>query len=319
MFFERLVIAKLMGLLFRRNGRNDSRMIKFSADLPSGTMVTRVSELVISIGRSCDNIVVLNDPTISAFHARLTWSGPAYRIEDIGSANGIWVEDQAISGAWISNSLTFFLGAVRCIVEICDPCFMCNDESQFLIAAPVVTVGRAVDNIWILPHPTVSSHHLSLILDGEQMFVRNFSNQGTRVSGLLINEAPLAHGDEIQIGEILILYSTPLLLDDGFRFEPNQIEGERKGVKFRVVGSLDRNQAEALEAHLRVAGMDGAPTMDLDMSSCIKLHPMCLDVLLDATKKLNASNKRLRLISPSRAVTRAVALANARQELNIVG
>jgi pSer/pThr/pTyr-binding forkhead associated (FHA) protein len=294
-------------------------MIKFSADLAAGTMVTRVSELVISIGRGCDNIVVLDDPTVSTTHARLSWTGSAYRIEDMGSTNGILVEGVAISEGWISSSLTCFIGAVRCVLEVCDPCFVCSDESQFLIASSIVTVGRAVENNWVLPYPSVSSHHLNLIQEGEQMFVHNFSAQGTRVSGLMINEAPLAPGDEIQLGEISILYATPPLLNDGFRFEPNQIGGERMAGQFCVVGSLDRDQAEAFEGRLRVASMDSGNTLDIDMSACNKLHPMCLDVLLNVTREFTASNKRLRLIAPSQAVTRAVALANARQQLIIVG
>ena len=280
-------------------------------------MVTRVAELVFSIGRSGENAVVLDDPTVSAEHARITWDGSAYRIEDMASANGVWVNGAAISEGWITGSMTCYLGAVCCVVEVCDPCFICN-ESAFFVATPVVTVGRAANNNWVLPYPAVSSHHLTLILDGEQMFVHNFSGQGTRVSGLLIDEAPLALGDEIQLGEISIFYVTPPLLDDGFRFEPSQIEGERSGGKFRVEGVLDRDQAEALEDRLKIVSMDGVMNLDLDMSHCSKLHPMCLDVLLDVAKKLTASNKRLRLISPSRPVIRAVALANARQHLTLV-
>ncbi|MBV5332083.1 FHA domain-containing protein [bacterium] len=71
-------------------------MIKFSADLPAGTTVSRVSELVVSVGRSTANRVVLNDPTVSSTHARISWIGSAYRLEDLGSANGIWIDGKAI-------------------------------------------------------------------------------------------------------------------------------------------------------------------------------------------------------------------------------
>ena len=292
-------------------------MLKISADLPSGAMVTRVSELVISIGRSCENVVVLDDPTVSASHARITWNGSAYRIEDLGSANGVWVEGAEISEGWFTVAMTCYLGAVCCTVEVCDPCFLCN-ESPFLIATPVVTVGRAASNNWVLPYPAVSSYHLSLILDGGQMFVHNFSAQGTLVSGLLIDEAPLAPGDEIQLGEISIFYTSPPLLDEGFRFDLSDINGGASGKQFRVVGALDRDQAVAFDERLKILSIDDVKTLDLDMSACSKLHPMCLDVLLNAAKKFTASNKRLRLISPSRAVSRAVALANARQYLTLV-
>ncbi len=290
-------------------------MIKFSADLTAGTTVTRVSELVVSIGRSNANLIVLNDPTVSSVHARVSWTGSAYRLEDLGSANGIWVDGQAISEATITGALTFSLGAVRCVLEVGDPCFASNDASHFLMAIPAITVGRASDNNWVIACPSVSSHHLRLIQEGEQMFVQNLSDHGTRVGGLSITEAPIAPGDAIQLGDAYILYTHPPLFDDGFSIEPSLIQGARSAESLRIVGSLGREQAEELAERLRAAFGKAGKSLDLDMSSCRKLHPMCLDVLLEVTQYFTAAGKKLRLVAPSQAVTRAVALANAGQRL----
>ena len=294
-------------------------MIKFSADLPAGTTVTRVSELVVGIGRSSTNLIVLNHPTISSVHARVSWVGSVYRIEDLGSANGVWVDGKAILEATTSSSLIFFLGAVRCVLEVCDPCFVSNDESRFLMATPAISVGRARDNNWVLASPSVSSHHLRLIQEGEQMFVQNLSDQGTRVGGLSINEAPIAPGEAIQLGDATIYYATPPLLEAGFSFEPAWVAGVRSTELIRVQGSLDRAQAEALADHLRGAFKNARKFLDLDLSACRKLHPMCLDVLLEAAQYFAAAGKKLRLVAPSPAVTRAMALANAGQRLMVVG
>ena len=213
-------------------------MIKFSADLSSGTTVKRVSELVVSVGRSAANLIVLNDPTVSSTHARISWTGSAYRIEDLGSANGIWLRENAISEAMIAGALAFSLGAVYCVVEVCDPCFISNDGSRFLMATPAITVGRAGDNNWVLACPSVSSHHLRLFQEGEQMFVQNLSDHGTRVGGLLIDVAPIASGDVIQLGDANILYAHPPLLEDGFSFEPDITDGTRSAALYRVRGSL---------------------------------------------------------------------------------
>lgn len=48
----------------------------------------------VSIGRSPDNNVVLADPRVSQYHARIRRQGPAYYLFDLGSTNGTWVNDQ---------------------------------------------------------------------------------------------------------------------------------------------------------------------------------------------------------------------------------
>ena len=45
----------------------------------------------VTIGRQDDNDITLDHPTVSRHHARLTWQGQAYRIEDLGTVNGTWV------------------------------------------------------------------------------------------------------------------------------------------------------------------------------------------------------------------------------------
>lgn len=48
----------------------------------------------VSIGRSPDNNVVLADPYVSQYHARIRRQGSAYYLFDLGSTNGTWVNDQ---------------------------------------------------------------------------------------------------------------------------------------------------------------------------------------------------------------------------------
>jgi predicted component of type VI protein secretion system len=52
---------------------------------------------IVAIGRSADNQVVLDDTEVSRHHARLTWQGNAYMLEDLGSANGTWVNGARIT------------------------------------------------------------------------------------------------------------------------------------------------------------------------------------------------------------------------------
>jgi hypothetical protein len=52
--------------------------------------------LYIVVGRSEDCDVVLRDPSVSGRHARLSWRGDKILLEDLGSANGTWVDGRKV-------------------------------------------------------------------------------------------------------------------------------------------------------------------------------------------------------------------------------
>jgi pSer/pThr/pTyr-binding forkhead associated (FHA) protein len=53
----------------------------------SGTAHELVEEL-ITIGRGPDNMIVINDPSVSTHHAQLQRAGEIYRLKDLDSTNG---------------------------------------------------------------------------------------------------------------------------------------------------------------------------------------------------------------------------------------
>src|SRR5215470_7908876 len=52
----------------------------------------------ITIGRDSTNGIVINDAEISRRHARLTYQGGKYVLEDLGSTNGTFVNGQRLAG-----------------------------------------------------------------------------------------------------------------------------------------------------------------------------------------------------------------------------
>jgi predicted component of type VI protein secretion system len=52
----------------------------------------------ITIGRDSVNEIVINDAEISRRHARLTFQGGKYVLEDLGSTNGTFVNGQRLAG-----------------------------------------------------------------------------------------------------------------------------------------------------------------------------------------------------------------------------
>lgn len=53
-----------------------------------------------TIGREANNEVVINDPEVSRKHARLTFQGGTWVIEDLGSTNGTFVNESRLSGPY---------------------------------------------------------------------------------------------------------------------------------------------------------------------------------------------------------------------------
>jgi predicted component of type VI protein secretion system len=76
---------------------------QFQLVMRSGPNVGKVFPLEateISIGREMGNTLVINDAEVSRNHARLTWQGAGYFIEDTGSTNGTFVNNQRFSAPY---------------------------------------------------------------------------------------------------------------------------------------------------------------------------------------------------------------------------
>ena len=55
---------------------------------PQAGRVHALSSGSVTMGRMGDNDIVVDYPTVSRHHARLTWQGQAYLIQDLGTVNG---------------------------------------------------------------------------------------------------------------------------------------------------------------------------------------------------------------------------------------
>lgn len=78
---------------------------------------------------------------------------------------------------------------------------------RFEIDRGEITIGRGSDNIISLPDAAVSSHHCSVLRDGEKFTVRDLnSTNGTCLNGKVIMESRLKPKDIIKVGEAEIMF-----------------------------------------------------------------------------------------------------------------
>jgi hypothetical protein len=78
------------------------QLVMRSGPTPGATYPLEGDQL--TIGRDSANAVAINDAEISRKHARLTFQGGKYVIEDLGSTNGTFVNGQRLSGSFVLKS-----------------------------------------------------------------------------------------------------------------------------------------------------------------------------------------------------------------------
>jgi hypothetical protein len=67
---------------------------------------------VFVVGRASDCDLVVDHPTVSGRHLRMSWQGDRIRIEDLASANGTYVDDERVSHATVRPGDNVLLGQV---------------------------------------------------------------------------------------------------------------------------------------------------------------------------------------------------------------
>jgi len=84
-----------------------------------------------------------------------------------------------------------------------------NAGSRFVLEGSAVTAGRSPDSDIFLDDVTVSRRHASFIPAGSSYEVRDVGSlNGTYLNRERIETAPLANGDEVQIGKFRLVFLT---------------------------------------------------------------------------------------------------------------
>lgn len=98
----------------------------------------------LNIGRDSNNEIVINDAEVSRRHARLTFQGGKYVLEDLGSTNGTFVNGQRLAGPRVlkAGEVVSFGEQIVLVFEVTT-----NDPGATMVsprAAAVPSVSRPV-------------------------------------------------------------------------------------------------------------------------------------------------------------------------------
>src|SRR6184192_4611789 len=78
-----------------------------------GKVAYEFAERLITIGRAPDNMIVIDDPSVSGRHAQLELSGETYRLKDLESTNGTRVNGIPITETALRFDDRIRFGAVE--------------------------------------------------------------------------------------------------------------------------------------------------------------------------------------------------------------
>lgn len=88
----------------------EAYLIRFG---PGGETRFSLSDPVIKIGRSADNHIVIADPNVSRYHARIESAGAEHLIKDLKSTNGTFVNGARIGEHVLKNGDTIAIGTTK--------------------------------------------------------------------------------------------------------------------------------------------------------------------------------------------------------------
>jgi len=183
---------------------------------------------VYLIGRKEENRIVLPDKSVSRQHAQLEIKAESVTIQDLDSANGVFVNGKQIEKGTINEGDTVQIGKYSLELKGDDgektrmvprsytsPKYRLmlmegeRVKEEYQLDENELTIGRAEENKIVLKNETVSRKHVIVKKENNQYKIADLgSSNGTFVNNNKIKEKVLSKGDEIKIGKFVLKFVT---------------------------------------------------------------------------------------------------------------
>lgn len=169
----------------------------------------KLSSTAVTLGRDESNVMVVDDASVSDFHAEIAIEGERIYIVDLLSANGTFINGHRISNrselqAWD----VIRLGDIE--LEVNDPNKCRPDDwalraesdllaSQFYVLQPKTVVGRSAECDLTIDSELLSRRHAEISIEKDHLRIVDLgSSNGTFLNGVRIDEARAGPGDELR-------------------------------------------------------------------------------------------------------------------------
>jgi pSer/pThr/pTyr-binding forkhead associated (FHA) protein len=190
---------------------------------------------IMSIGRSRDNDIVVENLAVSRNHARVRREDDRYVLTDLNSANGTFLNGVQITKAELHHDDVVTIGKHKLIFQdetLSDEALISDafgaERTMLLDKAPVaylvvtrgkqkdlefrldkaeVAIGRGADCDITLHDWFVSKQHAVVHRQGNTFMLRDAGSwRGTKVNEIQVTETVLKDGDEIQMGGTRLVF-----------------------------------------------------------------------------------------------------------------
>ncbi|MGI9293390.1 MAG: FHA domain-containing protein [Pseudomonadales bacterium] len=169
----------------------------------------KLSSAAVTLGRDESNAMVIDDASVSDFHAEIALEAERLYIVDLLSANGTFVNEQRISNrAELQAWDVIRLGNIE--LEVNDPNKCRPDDwalraesdllaSQFYVLQPKTVIGRSSECDLTIDSELLSRRHAEISIENGQLRIVDLgSSNGTFLNGVKIEEANAGPGDELR-------------------------------------------------------------------------------------------------------------------------
>ena len=290
------------------------RELEFRSGPRSGeTMSLRPGSL--TLGRSPDNDIVIDDPSVSREHARLSNENGRYYIEDLGSMNGTMMNGKRVKKEFVGTGASVKIGGVEVVVGdrgrrsvgprdsgVDGPALSPNDT---VVRRPVIGAGwlaiareSGPGDIYQLRPGTnvigrddgcdlsvddqyISRKHALVSVSGGKASIADLGSLGgLKVNDRPVTGAPAAPGTEIAVGETrLRLLEIESLGSPGPVDDPSKtlvVQGPTNAVVAMVVSGPDAGKSFRLKEGTNMIGRTEDCRVQLSDETVTRQHAQIL-------------------------------------------
>ncbi len=190
-------------------------------------LAAQLAQPTITIGRDPRSTLVILDPEVSRHHAQIVWQGNTFILYDLNSKNGTFVNGTRVQQQVIADDDRIRLGgtellfradatsarkvrATTAALTLADAYLSAKSGprtgTRLALKHGVTALGRDRSCDIVLADAPVSRRHAEIREEAGGYSIYDLSTNGTFVNGERIAHQLLREGDEIQIGNSVLIF-----------------------------------------------------------------------------------------------------------------